>query len=965
MKNLHFSQDQLVQIARLSDADMALIDECRREQNKLGLGYQLGFVRLFNQFPAQVPFEPIEDLVTYMSFQLDIDSGLVEQYKIRRETIAEHRKRILEYLNLKPFHPEGVELLSDFIYKEALQIEPTDSLLVKATHFLRDNHILNPAEATLKRTIYEQRKKTRSSIFETIDVQLSPAFKERLDSLLQTDEKTISPFHQIKNTPLKPSGAGMKLLSEKLSMIEQTGALTINLNWMNNNYKRYLSSYAINSDAHKLRELTPMHRYASLVCFLQDAYQDVIDYIFDMYAKALTSVHSQAETHVDNYNKAKRNVIRSCLTHHKKLCHELLAVADGNSDLTTVLKKFPSANLQEQIEEVEILLSGRYSNSLNIVADRFSYLRKLAKPLLEKLNFDVDDTGNESLLIAMQLVLELINGTRRSIPDDTRLDFLPKNIQKAVIKNGKINRRKYEAATFTAIRDHIKCGNLAIIGSKRFGKLDNFFIGTEQWEPIKETFYQKSKLPRNSSDVAAYLTNRLQKAFDYFFEHEKNNPFAKVGKEGWILSTDVAENLSSEQKQKLEALMQWLSSHMRTIKLPDLLIEVDNDLHFTDQFLPATKRQERAEDICTVLTSIMAYGCNIGPHTMAQMIEGVSYKQIKHIFDWQITDETQRSALADVVNGISGIEVTKVWGEGKTSGSDGQRFGYHKKALHRTFSHKFNDFAIEFYTFVADNYAPFYNLAKEATDRDSSKVLDGHLYNVSDLEIEEHYTDTHGYTEINFAAFAWLGISFSPRIKNIKKQWLYKIQDKDYGSLNSLVAGKNHTIKMNYIIDNWDRMAQFYASFEAGHVTASTALKRIVGFTSKNHFYQANLQLGRILKTEHILYWMADPRKRRRTRKGLLKVEQIHQLARDITYGNRGRIKGKTLEEITSSGNCTTLIMAAIIYWQAKEISNIVKEYNPEEDGIDISLLAHISPIEWSNVVLYGEYKLNRDLVRL
>jgi len=137
----------------------------------------------------------------------------------------------------------------------------------------------------------------------------------------------------------------------------------------------------------------------------------------------------------------------------------------------------------------------------------------------------------------------------------------------------------------------------APIGSKRFGKLDNFFIDHEQWEPIKEMFYQKSKLPRNSSDVAAYLTNRLQKAFDYFFEYEKNNPFAKVGKAGWILSTDAAETLSSEQKQKLEALTQWLSSHMRTIKLPDLLIEVDNDLHFTDQFLPAIKRQGRAEDI--------------------------------------------------------------------------------------------------------------------------------------------------------------------------------------------------------------------------------------------------------------------------------------------------------------------------------------------------------------------------------
>jgi len=67
---------------------------------------------------------------------------------------------------------------------------------------------------------------------------------------------------------------------------------------------------------------------------------------------------------------------------------------------------------------------------------------------------------------------------------------------------------------------------------------------------------------------------------------------------------------------------------------------------------------------------------------MAQMITGVSYSQIKYIFDWQITDEAQRCALANVVNGISGIEVTRVWGKGKTSGSDGQRFGYHKKTLH-------------------------------------------------------------------------------------------------------------------------------------------------------------------------------------------------------------------------------------------------------------------------------------------
>ncbi len=56
--------------------------------------------------------------------------------------------------------------------------------------------------------------------------------------------------------------------------------------------------------------------------------------------------------------------------------------------------------------------------------------------------------------------------------------------------------------------------------------------------------------------------------------------------------------------------------------------------------------------------------------------------------------------------------------------------------------------------------------------------------------------------------------------------------------------------------------------------------------------------------------------------------------------------------------------MAAIIYWQAKEISRVVREHSPEEAGVDLSLLEHISPIGWSNVILYGEYSLDKGLVR-
>lgn len=269
----------------------------------------------------------------------------------------------------------------------------------------------------------------------------------------------------------------------------------------------------------------------------------------------------------------------------------------------------------------------------------------------------------------------------------------------------------------------------------------------------------------------------------------------------------------------------------------------------------------------------MAHGCNIGPYIMAKLTQGISYKQIKRISDWQMTEETQRAALAELVNAISGLDTSIHWGEGKTSASDGQRFSLPRKVLQQTYSAKFSDFALEFYSFIADNYAPFYSTPIECTDRDAAFVLDGLLYNESDLELEVHYTDTHGYTEINIAAFAMLGRRFCPRIRDIKKQRIYRIDpDHDVGALTHLVNRADRTLDVQFIAQHWDRIGQFYASLESGHTT-SVALKRLIGYSAKNQFYCANRDLGRVFKIEIILSYMNQPQLRARIRRGLLKLD--------------------------------------------------------------------------------------------
>ena len=54
--------------------------------------------------------------------------------------------------------------------------------------------------------------------------------------------------------------------------------------------------------------------------------------------------------------------------------------------------------------------------------------------------------------------------------------------------------------------------------------------------------------------------------------------------------------------------------------------------------------------------------------------------------------------------------------------------------------------------------------------------------------------------------------------------------------------------------------------------------------------------------------------------------------------------------------SCLTLILACVIYWQAREISRIAAAL---DFPFDTELIARISPIEWRNIVLYGEIKID------
>lgn len=283
MNKPHFTQDQLVQVAKLSNVDIERINACRGIQNQVGFGYQFCHVKLFNRFPIQTPLEILDELATFVAIQLDLPKKQLQAYSLRQPTISEHQEQIRIFLRLSRFDRNTEDALKRFLFQQAQQIQPTESLLIKATEYLKEKMVLNSSDDTIERLIQTQREKARIYIFEKIATEITPAVQQELDNLLIVGTETYSKIYQIKEVPQKPLAKAMKLLSTKLSIIEQTGVLTTKLAWLNNNYKRYLSKYVHRCDATRLRELEPLHRYASLTCFLQEAYQDTKDHIFDMY----------------------------------------------------------------------------------------------------------------------------------------------------------------------------------------------------------------------------------------------------------------------------------------------------------------------------------------------------------------------------------------------------------------------------------------------------------------------------------------------------------------------------------------------------------------------------------------------------------------------------------------------------------------------------------------------------------
>lgn len=391
------------------------------------------------------------------------------------------------------------------------------------------------------------------------------------------------------------------------------------------------------------------------------------------------------------------------------------------------------------------------------------------------------------------------------------------------------------------------------------------------------------------------------------------------------------------------------------IKITNLLQEVDSWIHFSDSFTHL-KTTKVAENNQLLLTVILSDAINLGLSKMAEASTDATYSKLASIQGWHIRHETYKNAQAVLTNAIHNQPITKYWGDGSSSSSDGQRFktGGINQLSANTNPKYGNDPGMIYYSHTSDKYAPFAMQLITSNIRDSTYVLDGLLHHEADLDIIEHYTDTAGFTDHVFAMMNFQGFKFAPRIKDLKDKKIYLLSKiPTYENLSSIIGG---TINVSLIENNWDEILRLMFSIRKGIVSSSLIIKKLGSYPRQNSLATALREVGKIERTIFTLEWVKDPNLRRRVQAGLNKGEAKHALSRAIHFNRLGEIRDKNYEYQFYKASGLNLVASAIVLWNTVYIQKAITYLKQSDDNFNDELIANLSPLGWEHINLIGDY---------
>jgi len=139
-----------------------------------------------------------------------------------------------------------------------------------------------------------------------------------------------------------------------------------------------------------------------------------------------------------------------------------------------------------------------------------------------------------------------------------------------------------------------------------------------------------------------------------------------------------------------------------------------------------------------------------------------------------------------------------------------------------------------------------------------------------------------GQSEVGFAFCHLLGFALLPRLKNLKKQRLYRPSNgEQYPNLQAILT---RPINWEIIEQQYDELIKLTTALRLGTADAESILRRFTKHNSQHPTYKALCELGKALKTTFLCDYLRLESLRREIQDGLQVIENWNSANDFILY---------------------------------------------------------------------------------
>lgn len=962
-----------------------LPDEQPLLENKLGatklvFTVLLKYFQLAGSFPRRGEDVP-SVAVAHLAEQLGVPSEAYGEVDWQGRTMKAHRVQIRTHLGFrKPTVQDGEDLAQWLSERLGSHDPESEALKAAALSQLRELHVEPPVPERLGRILHSAVRRFETRLFTTTYQRLPVATQTALDALVSTDGNSegegssqlvlFSVRSELAN--LKDDAGPVKVdtVLTEIAKLQQLRALGLPADLFRDVRAELVTHYRQRAGSEPPRELRrhpPAARYTLLAAWCWQRQREITDNLVEFLIRIAHRIGVRAQEKVN----AELLLHLRKVAGKTRLLFQLAAAAKDHPDELVRDVIYPVVGLKtldDLVKESEA--SEGYETQVRLVA-RASYshhYRRIVPVLLEVLAFHSNNALHRPVMDALDLLRKYRDRKTKTFPvkENVLLEGVVKDDWQELLwekddrGTGGVNRITYEICVLSTLREKIRCKEVWVEGAGRHRNPDEDL--PQDFDTRRGEYYQALDQPREAKTFTECVRRAMATALELLDSNLPSNSKVKVrtskkGK-GRISVTPLA---AQPGPPNLAALTAALVRRWPMTNLLDILKETELRERFTEAFHTVGAREMLAREVLQrrLLLVLHGLGTNAGLKRMCSGGGGDSYADLMYIRRRYIHKEQLRTAIAKVCNAIFTVRQPQWWGEGTTAcASDSKKFGAWDQNLLTEWHARYGGPGVMIYWHVERNSVCIYSQLKSCSSSEVAAMIEGVLRHDTEMEIEKDYVDTHGQSEVGFAFCYLLGFQLLPRLKNLRKQRLYRPnrgEPDQYGNLQAILS---RPIDWELIEQQYDEMVKFATALRLGTADAESILRRFTRNNLQHPTYRALTELGKALKTTFLCEYLRLESLRREIHEGLNVIETWNSANDFILYGKGGEFASNSREVQEVLMLCLHLLQISLVYVNTLMMQQVLAE--PEWQGrLTTADLRALTPLLWRHVNPYGTFHLN------